>query len=354
MHLTLKNSLHCAADNVLRRVPLMLHRNAAGSMLVAGAERWSRYLPYRFFGSEPRERRCLGNYWAWQLPDALRRWRGAADITVARVDRMSAALFPTAEYLRVPDYIRMVAPVPASNRDFPSSHARRDLCHIRSKRLTWRVSHDTADLQTFIEQDYAPYIRTRYEDAAHCRSSRFLHRVFSKGGLLSVEQGGDPISRLLFAPEAGALSMYCLACVGGNKALLKQGALSGLYAFSFECARSLRLTSVDMRGCRPCLHDGLFRFKRKWGAAVGLHAENVHALLVRWNAANPVVLRFLAESPLIFCDGDGLSAIHADRVTPRLRLLTPGLRRLFTPRPDAPFGAWDEDRGDASAVHCGS
>lgn len=350
MHPTLKNSLHCGVDNVLRRVPLVLHRGAAGSMLVAGAERWSYYLPSRFFGREPRKRQCLGNYWAWQLPQALRRWRDAADITVARVDRMSAALFPTAEYLRVPDYIRMVAPLPALNLDFPSSHAQRDLRHIRSKRLTWRVSHDTSDLQKFIEQDYPPYIRTRYEDVAHCRSARFLHRVFRRGGLLSVEQSGDPISRLLFAPEAGTLSMYCLACVGGNKALLKQGALSGLYAFSFECARSLQLTGVDMRGCRPCLHDGLFRFKRKWGAAAGLHTENVYDLLVRWTTATSAVIRFLAESPLIFRDGDGLSAIHADRISPRDQLLTPGLRRLVTPRPDAAFGGWEEDRGDESAT----
>jgi len=107
--------------------------------------------------------------------------------------------------------------------------------------------------------------------------------------------------------------------------------------------------SMLVAGAERWSHYLPHRFKRKWGAAVGLHAENVHALLVRWNAANPVVLRFLAESPLIFHDGHGLSAIHADRITPRRSLLAPGLRRLFTPLPGAAFGAWEEDCGEGSA-----
>ena len=124
----------------------------------------------------------------------------------------------------------------------------------------------------------------------------------------------------------------------------------GAYLFSFECARSLGLTALDMRGCRPCLHDPLFFVKRKYGAAVEDKPDNAYDLLVRWNTATPALLRFLAESPLIFRDGDGLSAIHTDRVTPRHKLLTPGLRRLVTLHPDAAFGGWEEDQGDESAT----
>ena len=348
MHPTLKTSLHCAVDNCLRRVPLVLHSSSEGSMLVAGEDRWSRYLPDRFFGSRTRERRRLGSYWTWQLPRGLQRWRNAADITVARADRMTAHLFPADQYLRVPEWIRMVAPVPASNRDFHSSHAQRDLRHIHSKRLTWRVSHDPVELRIFFERDYEPYIRRRYEVDHHLRSFSFMRRVFRNGGLLWVERAGRPISGLVFGRQSGAFVLHCLACVHGDETLLKEGALSGIYAFSFECARELGLATLDMRGCRPCLQDGLFRFKRKWSAAVGLHAGDDYDLLVRWNTATPAVMRFLAESPLIFRDGDGLSAIHADRITPRHKFLTPGLRRLVTLRPDTIFDGWENDRDDGS------
>jgi hypothetical protein len=350
MNSTLKTSLHCAVDNTLRRVPLVLHSGAAGSMLVAGEERWSRYLPGRFFGDGPWESRHLGSYWTWQLPRVLRRWRDAADITVARADRMTARLFPAAEYLRVPEWIRMVAPVPASNRDFRANSVHNDIRVVRRNRLMWRVSHDADELATYLDRDYYPYTRLRYGDDAFVQPPRWMRNSFRKGGLLWVEREGKPIAGLVFEQEPPVFRMSTIACAGADEGLLRQGAVAGVYLFSFECARSLGLTTVDMRGCRPCLHDPLFFVKRKYGAAVEDKLDSVYDHLVRWTTATPAVMRFLAESPLIFRDGNGLSAIHADRVTPRYKLLTPGLRRLVTLRPDAAFGAWEEDRGDESAA----
>ena len=72
-------------------------------------------------------------------------------------------------------------------------------------------------------------------------------------------------------------------------------------------------------------------------------------LAFRWlGCCLECAVRFLAESPLIFRDVDGLSAVHTDRVTPRQKLLAAGLNRLVTLRPDAAFGVWEEDRGDES------
>jgi hypothetical protein len=350
MNPTLKTSLHCAVDNTLRRVPLVLYSGTAGSMLVAGEERWSRYLPDRFFGSGPRESRHLGSYWTSQLPRVLLRWRDAADITVARADRVTARLFPAAEYLRVPDWIRMVAPVPASNRDFTASSVRSDMRVVKKYKLTWRVSHDADELATHLDRDYYPYTRLRHGDDSFAQPPQLMKNAFRKGGLLWVEREGVPIAGIVFEQEHAVFQMWTIACVGADEGLLRHGALVGVYLFSFECARSLGLTAVDMRGCRPCLHDPLFFFKRKYGAVVEDKPDTVYDLLVRWKTATPAVMRFLAESPLIFRDGDGLSAIHTDRVTPRQKLLAPGLRRLVTLRPDAAFGAWEEDRGDESAA----
>ena len=349
MNPTLKTSLHCAVDNTLRRVPLVLHSGATGSILVAGAERWSRYLPDRFFGSGPRESRHLGSYWTWQLPRVLRRWRDAADITVARADRMTVRLFPREEYLRVPEWIRMVAPVPASDDDILSRDAKTAMRTIRKNGLTWRITHDPAELETYIDRDYEPYISRRYGPDAYVRPRRWLRTRFRNGGLLWVEQTGVPIAGLLFEMSGGFFLRLTTACVNADDRLLRIGATHATYLFGFHAARSFGLATMDLLGCRPCLHDGLFRYKRKWGGAVADKPDTVYDLLVRWNTATPAVMRFLAESPLIFRDGDGFSAIHTDRVTPRQKLLAPELLRLVTLRPDAAFGAWEEDRDDQSA-----
>lgn len=350
MNPTLKTLLHSVVDNTLRRVPLVLYSGNAGSMLVAGEERWSRYLPDRFFGSGPRESRHLGSYWTWQLPRVLRRWRDAADITVARADRMTARLFPANEYLRVPEWIRMVAPVPASNHDFKARSVRSDMRVVKKYKLSWRVSHDPIELATHLDRDYYSYTRLRHGDDAFAQPLQLIENAFRKGGLLLVEREGVPIAGLVFEQKPPVFEMWTIACVEADEGLLSQGALVGAYLCSFECARSLSLTAVDMRGCRPCLHDPLFFVKRKYGAAVADKPDTIYDLLVRWNTATPAVLRFLAESPLIFRDGAHLSAIHADRVTPRQKLLAAGLNRLVTLRPDAVFDKWNQDRGDESAA----
>ena len=346
MNPALKTSLHCAVDNVLRRVPVVLHSGAAGRMLVAGEERWSRYLPDRFFDGGPRKSRQLGDAWTWQLPHVLRRWAAEVDVIVARADRMSARFFPAAEYLRVPEWIRMVAPVPASQRGFASSSVRSDMRVVKNNGLSWRVSHDPDDLATYLDRDYYPYTRLRYGDESFVQPPRWMRKSFDKGGLLWVEREGRPIAGLVFEREPPIFRHSTIACVEADEGLLRHGAVAGIYLFSFKCARSLGLTSVDMRGSRPCLHDRLFYVKNKYGGAIQDKRDNAYDLLVRWNRATPAVLRFLAGSPLIFRDGDGLSAVHADRVTPRHKLLATGLHRLFTPRPDAAFGVWDRRQPD--------
>jgi len=315
MHPTLKTSLHCAVNNALRRVPLVLYSGTAGSMLAAGEERWSRYLLDRFFGSGPRESRHLGSYWPWQLPRVLRRWRDAADIAVARADRMTARLFRADEYLRVPEWIRMVAPVPTSDYDILSHDAQTAMRTIRKNGLTWRITHDPAELGTYIARDYEPSISRRYGPDAYVRSRRWLRTAFRNGGLMWVEQTGVPIAGLLFEMSGGVFLRLTSACVYADEHLLRLGAIDATYLFGFYAARSFGLATMDMLGCRPCLHDGLFRCKRKWGGAVADKPDTVYDLLIRWNTATPAVLRFLAESPLIFRDGDGLSAVHADHVT---------------------------------------
>jgi hypothetical protein len=89
------------------------------------------------------------------------------------------------------------------------------------------------------------------------------------------------------------------------------------------------MTTCDLRGCRPSLHDNLLRFKRKWSATLRDKPDNVYDVLVRWQAFNEVIADFLSHTSLIFRDGDGFSAIHTDASQARERLWIDGLRKLY-------------------------
>ena len=341
MHPRLRTALVCVADHALPRLPVVLHRGARGSMLVAGPERWSRYLPDRFLGAAARTVERLGTVPVWRLPDVLDRWRPRVDVVVARVDLFSAARFPATRYLRVPEWIRMAAPVPAAGAAFPSSQARRSERCARRHGLTWRISHDRRDLATFIERDYVPYTRLRHGADAHLRSAGWFRGRFRGGGLVWIERGSEPVAGLVYDVRGRSLRRLAAACAGGDASHLRCGGMSATHLACFELARSHGCDEVDMRNCRPCLADGLLHVKHTWGGRIVPPDDLTHDWLVGWHAATPPVMRFLAESPLIVRHGRGFAAVRAEVPGTRPPDPVAGVEPGFVIRADGGFGDWD-------------
>lgn len=103
-----KQALHFLRDNALPMVPVAICGGPGGTLLLAGEERWTRYFLQRFHG-EKWTRQELGAYPAWQIPRILARHSGKVDITIARMDIFSTRLVRMPGYLRVPEWVRMVA-----------------------------------------------------------------------------------------------------------------------------------------------------------------------------------------------------------------------------------------------------
>ena len=254
--------------------------------------------------------------------------RFKADIVIARLDIFSTRLLQMPDYLRVPEWVRMVARVPDSNERFTSSSALRDLQGIRKNGLAWRVSHDPQELRLHLERDYYPYTRQRHGDDAFVQPRTVVANAFKKGGLLVVEQNFRPVAGLVFERRKDTMQMWTLACVESDASLLSKGALAAVYVFCFEYARSAGLDFVDMRGCRPCPADSLFFVKQKWGAEVREHGELAFEFLIHWQSANDRVLRFLEKTPLIFRENGGLSVIGNSERESALRWKEAGMSRF--------------------------
>jgi hypothetical protein len=138
--ITLKTAIIALADHVLPRLPVILHRGPAGSMVVAGTEAWSRHLPDRFFGAGARTEKPLGSWPVWKIHSILESWR-----------------------------------------------------LVRRNGLSWRVSHAPGDLAVFIERDDRPYTRARYEKNAYLRSPTWFFRRHRHGGHVWIERDREPV-----------------------------------------------------------------------------------------------------------------------------------------------------------------
>lgn len=301
-------------------------------MLLAGEERWSRYFLQRFHG-EDWSREELGSFRAWEIPRVLTRHASNADIVIARLDTFSTNLLTMPNFLRVPEWVRMVARVPDPGAAPTFRSAKDDLRLIRNNALSWRVSHDLGELRRHLKSDYYPYTRLRYGEDAFVQPHRVLEVAFKKGGLLVVEKDTQPLAGMVFEIRKKILQMWAMACNNSDESLLSKRAMAAVYAFSFEYARSTGLDFVDMRGCRPCPADSLFFVKQKWGAQVQEHGELAFEFLVHWRAANERVLEFLEKTPLIFRENESLSVIGTAQGEPRVRWREAGLSRFHALSP---------------------
>jgi len=335
----LKTAVICLADHALPRLPVFRHDGPAGSMVVAGTEAWSRYLSDRFFAEGPRTTKRLGAWPVWRLHGILEQWRRQTDIVVARIDRLSAGRFPQQSYLRVPEWVRMVAPVPSRDGRFSSSQARRNARLVNQQGLTWRVSHDPRDLSIFVERDYLVYTRARYGDDAHVRPWPWFQSRFRRGGIVWIMRESEPVAGMLYDVQRRSLRRLAVACVHGDPSLLKTGAMSATYLACFDLARSLGCEEIDFRNCRPSLTDGLLQVKRSWGGLIAPADDLTHDWLVGWREASPSVLRFLADSPLIVREGGRFAAVGAAPVGMRSVCASVGIDRFFTVTPHWQFGS---------------
>lgn len=344
------------------RVPVAIlrgptrHSERSGTVVVAGHQPWADYLPRRFFACAP-QREGVGAVPVWALSSFLKRLAVDADITVVRVDRVSARLFFEDGYLVVPESIgcRLSLPVDLDKLAHASSSVKEDLGMLRRERFTIEVSHKEADCEAFYSSMYLPFVKKRHGEFAVIHNLHQLRRKFRRGGLLWLRRGDHRIAAALFEQQGDVFRGVALGIAGGDLTLMKQGVLAALYIFEIKCAEEGKCASIDFGGTPPILNDGLLRFKRKWGVHLMDEHQTPYDYLVRWERPNEQVLHFLADTPLIFRNRGHLAGLTAlrlngmatdDQASMMHRSLgMPGLRRLFVAMPNG------YDSQEVDAIH---
>lgn len=346
LELRLKRLSSLALPVTRWRVPVtMLHGQApegeAATLLVGGTGACQHYIASRFFAGEPRQE-PLGRVPLWRLDAFLKEAGRRADLTAICLDRHSARLLPSQDWLRSPAWIdsRIQMQVQNAVRESArtSSSAARDLCAVRKNQFECVLSREAADFDIFYDKFYTSYILWRYQKHAQLSPRRGLRQRFKRGFILWVVRGGERLAGLLVTQAGQTLKMEVLGLANGREDLLRQGVLAALYVNVIRFAQQQGCCEVITGGSRPSLHDGLLRYKRKWGVSLCEKPEMNFELLLHWNHLSETVANFLSHTSIIHRDGGGFSALWAypqhlplteERLAAEVRAIhTPGLRCL--------------------------
>jgi hypothetical protein len=302
------------------RVPVVLLRGpdrAAGrevTLLVAGQRHWTHYFIHRFFAHEPavvRTRKVV----VWRLRALLDAWQHEAEMTLVAIDRVSSRLFLKPAWLGIPVWVGSSMLVPADWKSLSSRESRiaGDLRRVRNTGFECEVSRSTEDFELFYEKFYLPTVRTRHGENPFVISKGVLRAVFRQGMILWCKRDGEKLAAdLVLLREPGKMAVISNGIIDGNEAWLRKGVLSSLYVFSVELAWELGCTRIFMGGSRPSLHDGVFRYKKKWSDALYRHGGLVsgqYEIRLRWKHLPGPVADFLSHTSLIHHDQDGFSAL---------------------------------------------
>jgi len=311
----------------------------AGSMVIAGESPFVDYLPERFFVGRPNRTR-LESQRVLGLRRRLLAEADGVDLVVARVDRAVGGRLAQQDFLRVPHRIGCLMQVPADTQSLArnSESLSDDLRLVRNRGFSVVAGSGDDDVARFYETLYRPTIEHRHHELATPRTLVALQRDARRGGLLWIEQRGEIVGGVVFTVRGGRLAALAMGQTPTADGRPRLGADAAIFFYVIETARRLGYPEVDFGGCRPSLHDGGTRYKRKWGMAVIENHGTHHDLLVRWANVTPAIEGLLRHTSLVFRRGAGFAAVVAGPAVQWDKLAMPGVEECFTPRVGTPFG----------------
>jgi hypothetical protein len=127
--------------------------------------------------------------------------------------------------------------------------------------------------------------------------------------------------------------------MGGDRKLLKEGAVGALNCLRIQWANEEGYNAVDFGYARPFL-GGLFRYKRKWGTAVRVPTDLNQRFWIKIRRNTPAVYQFMSDNPCVFIGEEGEPYVlivtetteavkKEDKAKLRKEFETPGLKGLL-------------------------
>lgn len=282
-------------------------------LLLAGRPRWCEFICQRLFAGEPVvEKSALVPVWALQRQLDL--WQHGADLTHVGIDRVSAALFLSRDYLAVPTGVAAWMTVPEDQQACIRQHrsAVSDFRRTLKHGYTSQLSRAAADFDLFYEQYYRPYIQARFQQYAHLSPRWMLRLAFRFGAIQWLMLDGERLAGDLITTQGRDYIPVATGVRQGRADLSRQGIQAALYVHSLDHARQLGCTRILFGGSQPALQDGVLRYKSKWQDGFTGHDGHMsanHLFLLRWNRLAGPVADFLTHTGLIHHEQSGYSAL---------------------------------------------
>lgn len=183
-----------------------------------------------------------------------------------------------------------------------------DLRKVRKYGFAQDLTNDRESIAHFHDELYLPYVTQRFRGSAELVEREWLIAVARNGALLRILDGERFIAGAVLHYARDYLDWIWVGATRQQDAELEKGCFSALYYHSIRHAHERGYRLMKIGNTRPHLNDGIYRYKRKWGASVVAGRYGSTVWLQRFDYRSEAARRWLEASPFLTQHEDGLQA----------------------------------------------
>jgi len=258
----------------------------------------------------------VGRRWLWQVSTKSERIHSGCSLIINEVPAGLRILFKKKECFYIPEWIINGVDIPDNIHalvDYKSCKSdilvdndslKSDLRRITKNGLYFEIANKFSQYQDFYNNMFVPYLTKIHGNMALIPSYEWMKTKFKHCDLLLIKKDGKQIAGVLLNYRKKRARLWALGVKDGNLDYLKQGATGASYYFSFCYLREKGYKTVSLGGSRAFLKDGVFRYKKKWGAKIIIATKS--GFLLKVMSITGGVKGFLTNNPFVYIDKIGL------------------------------------------------
>lgn len=322
----------------LRLSGLEKHSGSPMKILYLGEGNSLSYLKTLFFQTAPAEE-IVRKYSFVEMVRGVSLPLSGHDACVREMTPRLIRLSRTKSGFSTPDWIEQEIVLNGSWDDvvarFRKNTRSTDLRKVRKYNFSHDVVTDRENIEYFHDHLYLPYVNGRFQDAAEYINREWLIAVASGSGLLRILDKDRFLAGVVLHYERNFLDWIWVGALAQDVGDLEKGVFSSLYYHSIRHAHEKGFKKMKMGNSRTFLNDGVYRYKRKWGAQVVSSRYANTRLLFDFDFNSTAIRQWLEACPFLTAHGSRFSAnIFSFNVATDSQQLLAKMSDIFSPGMD--------------------
>jgi hypothetical protein len=242
----------------------------------------------------------------FRLHSVLARLRSSVDLLLSELPPLWAAALPGAGLIRIPAWMRQVLWIPSSKSAakaetfLPRSVEKEVGRHIRRQQYVMDFTVAPQDMRLFFHQYYRPYVQSRFGNGACLAEEQAFMQRCQEQVLARLHAGDRWVAGMLIKRQRESMRFGWFGSIVDPPL---PGSSEVLDTLLIRHARQSGVKRIVMGDSRPCLADGVVRYKAKFGATITRTTFPQPTLYIdapRWSEA---ICETLTRSPLVTVKG---------------------------------------------------